>query len=106
MSKDDTQTQPAAQNADQASKKAGVPDPIKLKYPFTNGKGETIDTITFRRGFVKDLKLAQRNAAGNADDVDLWLTVILSKEDIVYEDVERLDLADWADVQACLQGLV
>lgn len=83
-----------------------IPNRVTLKFPITNGVGEKVETITLRRGVLKDLKLAQRNAAGVATDVDTWLVSILAKEQLVFEDVERLDLADWAEVQACLQGLV
>jgi hypothetical protein len=80
--------------------------PVQLKFPITNGLGQKIDTITLRRGVLKDLKQAQRNADGNAGDVDTWLVSILAEEKLVFEDVERLDLADWAEVQARLQGLL
>ncbi len=89
-----------------ASTAAVIPNQVKLKFPITNGLGEKVETITLRRGVLKDLKLAQRNAAGVATDVDTWLVSILAKEQLVFEDVERLDLADWSEVQACLQGLV
>ncbi len=83
-----------------------VPNQVKLQHPITSGLGEKVETITLRRGVLKDLKLAQRNAAGVATDVDTWLVSILATEKLVFEDVERLDLADWAEVQACLQGLI
>ena len=86
--------------------KSPNPDPVPLKFPITNGTGEKVTAITLRRGQLRDLKLAQRNAAGKTEDVDAWLVTILAKEELVFEDVEGLDLADWSDVQACLQGLV
>lgn len=104
MSSKETQDQAPA--APVVATTTAVPNQVKLKYPITNGLGEKVETITLRRGVLKDLKLAQRNAAGVATDVDTWLVSILAKEQLVFEDVERLDLADWSEVQACLQGLV
>ncbi len=83
-----------------------VPNQTILKFPITNGVGEKVTAITLRRGVLKDLKQAQRNAEGVSQDVDTWLVCILAKEQLQFEDVERLDLADWSRVQACLQGLV
>ncbi|KAF0205494.1 MAG: hypothetical protein FD173_937 [Gallionellaceae bacterium] len=99
----------ASQVASEANAKSEaavkIPHQTVLKYPLTNGKGEKVTTITLRRGKLKDLKMAQRNSEGVSEDVDGWLVVILAKEELVFEDVECLDLSDWGDVQACLRGL-
>ena len=74
---------------------------VKLKFSITNGVGEKVETITLRRGVLKDLKLAQRNAAGVATDVDTWLVSILAKEQLVFEDVERVGTGPWGGVPGC-----
>lgn len=83
-----------------------IQNQVTLKYPIKNAAGEDIKTITLRRGTLKDLKAAQRNADGDSNNVDPWLVAILAQESLVFEDVERLDLADWSEVQVCLTGLV
>jgi len=75
---------------------------IELKTPIKTPGGE-VKTITLRRATVRDLKQAQR-AADNPSDVDTWLVSILSEEKLTNEDVESLDLADWAEVQAAFQS--
>jgi hypothetical protein len=75
---------------------------IELKTPIKTTNGE-VKTITLRRATVRDLKQAQR-VADNPSDVDTWLVSILSEEKLTNEDVEGLDLADWAEVQAAFQS--
>jgi hypothetical protein len=75
---------------------------IELKTPIKTPSGE-VKTITLRRATVRDLKQAQR-VADNPSDVDTWLVSILSEEKLTNEDVEGLDLADWAEVQAAFQS--
>jgi hypothetical protein len=83
-----------------------IPNQTILQYPIRTGAGEEITTVTLRRGKLKDLKLAQRNADGVSVDVDPWLVCILAQESLMFEDIEGLDLADWSDIQVCLTGLV
>lgn len=87
-------------------KTEACPKQVALKFPISNGKSEVIKTITLRRGKLKDLKQAQRNADYESVDVDTWLVAILAQEGLTFEDVEGLDLADWAEVQVCLRAIV
>lgn len=89
-----------------AAKPPKIPHQTVLQYPIKNGAGEEIKTITLRRGKLRDLKLAQRNADGVSIDVDPWLVSILAQESLTFEDIEGLDMADWSDIQVCLTGLV
>lgn len=78
---------------------------IRLQFPLSTPNGK-IETITLRRGIVRDLRMAQRAAEGVAADVDLWLVTRLAHESLTFEDVDGLDLADWSEVQARLQSFL
>lgn len=79
--------------------------PIALKYPLTTLNG-VVRTITLRRGQMRDLAIAKRNAEGDDEAVDAWLVAILAQEKLQLEDVQSLDLADWIDVKECLKRLL
>jgi hypothetical protein len=97
---------PATKPVDASTPSAANPKQVKLKFPISDGTGRTVDTITLRRGTLKDLKVAQRNADYESADVDTWLVAILAAEGLTFEAVESLDLADWTEVQVCLRGII
>lgn len=97
---------PQAKSDKEPTQSVNNPKQVVLKFPISDGTGKTVDTITLRRGTLKDLKQAQRNADYESADVDTWLVSILAEEKLTFEAVEMLDLADWTEVQVCLRGIV
>ena len=81
------------------AKKTGVDLSIPLDTP--NGK---VTNISFRRGKAKDMVVAQRIEPEPARR-ELVLMAMLSEQKLTVEDVEELDLADLANVQAAFQRL-
>lgn len=69
---------------------------LKLAYPFTAANGQRIAKLEIRRPKVKDIKAAQRISA-NAADQDIYLFARMCG--ITQEDMEELDMADFARVQ-------
>lgn len=77
---------------------------IELKTPIKTPSGE-VKTITLRRAKVRDLKEVQRLGLSDADQ-ELMLLARLSEEKLTPEDMEELDLADYAEVQRVFRTLV
>lgn len=77
---------------------------IELKTPIKTPNGE-VKTITLRRAKVRDLKEVQRLGLSDADQ-ELMLLARLSEEKLTPEDMEELDLADYAEVQRVFRTLV
>lgn len=77
---------------------------VNLKSPIKTGKGE-LSQITLRRAKVRDLKEVQRMGLPDADQ-ELMMIARLSEEKLTQEDVEELDLADYAEVQRVFRQLV
>jgi uncharacterized protein (DUF885 family) len=76
---------------------------VILAEPLKTPGGE-VKTITFRRGKAKDMMQAQRVEPDGARR-ELVLMSMLTEEKLTPEDLEELDLADLAEVQAVFQTL-
>lgn len=83
--------------------KAVNPLRVDLAMPLKTPAGE-VAAITFRRGKAKDMVAAQRVEADPARR-ELLLMAMLTEEKLTVEDMEELDLADLANVQATFQSL-
>ena len=70
---------------------------MTLRYPIKTAAGE-IKSVTLRRAKVRDLKEAQRGDKNEAEQ-EIALLSILSDEKLTPEDLEELDLADYAQLQ-------
>jgi hypothetical protein len=70
-----------------------------------NTPGGVVSTIHLRRGKARDLVAAQR-VDSDPGRRELALIARLSHEKLTLEDMEELDLADLASVQAAFQGLL
>lgn len=77
---------------------------VPLEVPLKTPNGE-IKTITFRRGQAKDMLAAQRIEPQDSARRELVLMSMLIVETVTPEDLEELDLADMAEVQAAFQLL-
>lgn len=102
---DNTTTTPMAAAVAAATSASGVIylEPVELQYPLQTPNGE-VSTITFRRGKAGDMVRAQRQESDPARR-ELALMAMLTKEGVTLEDMELLDLADLAEVQARFQRL-
>ena len=87
----------ASNTATATATTTGDLQPVVLKTPLQTPTG-TVLQITLRRAKVRDLKEAQRVATTEADQ-ELQLLARLSQEKLTAEDLEELDLADYAQVQ-------
>lgn len=76
---------------------------IQLKHPVKLANGQTLSALTLRRPKVRDLKEAQRLAKSD-EEREMALVALLSEEKLTPEDVEELDLADYAQVQAAFRN--
>ena len=79
------------------------PASVDLAMPLATPNGE-VKTISFRRGKDKDMVAAQRIESDPARR-ELVLMAMLSEQKLTVEDIEELDLADLAIVQAAFQSL-
>ena len=79
------------------------PASAELAIPLATPNGE-VKTISFRRGKAKDMVAAQRIESDPARR-ELVLMAMLSEQKLTVEDIEELDLADLATVQAAFQSL-
>lgn len=77
---------------------------VALETPLNTPSG-VVSTITFRRGKAKDMMNAQRLEPEDAPRRELVLMTMLAEEKLTPEDLEELDLADLAEVQAAFQSL-
>jgi hypothetical protein len=80
-------------------------DKTTLDYPIKTGAGQTISELTLRRPKVSDMKKAQRGSTDPASQ-ELALIASLTEEKLTPEDMEELDLADYAKLQALFRGYV
>ncbi len=78
---------------------------VALDYPLSLPDGRTVEQITLRRGTGKDIMSAQRQEPEDAARRELVLIALLTEEKLVPEDLEALDMADLAAVQAVFQSL-
>jgi uncharacterized protein (DUF58 family) len=76
---------------------------ITLDTPLNTPNG-TVSTITLRRGKAKDMMAAQRAEKDPARG-EILLISMLAQEKVTPEDLEELDMADLAEVQAAFQSL-
>lgn len=76
---------------------------VTLERPLNTPNG-VVSTITFRRGKARDMMAAQR-IEPDAARRELVLMSMLCAEKLTPEDMEELDFADLAEVQAVFQGL-
>jgi hypothetical protein len=89
-----TQTNAATQLQDHLTGKIRVEFPVPYDTP--NGK---LATLTFRRGKVRDQKRAQLAAPGDPMQQEMLLITYLVDEVVTIEDLEELDLGDYAEIQ-------
>ena len=78
---------------------------VTLQYPIKMADGRSVSALTLRRPKVRDLKNAQRNGGGNADQ-EIALLAAITMEHLTPEDMEELDMADYGNVQAVFQKMV
>ena len=76
---------------------------VNLDTPLSTPNG-AISTITLRRGKAKDMMAAQRMEKDPARG-EMLLISMLTQEKVMLEDLEELDMADLAEVQAAFQSL-
>lgn len=75
---------------------------ITLDYPFTNGIGELVETITLRRPKLKEIRVAQAKATDA--EQELYLMTVLSG--MVSEDLDLMDgMCDYRKLQEALQEM-
>ncbi len=77
---------------------------VVLEVPLNTPTGE-VKSITFRRGKARDMIAAQRMEPTDSARRELVLMSLLTEETLTPEDLEELDLADMAEVQAAFQSL-
>ena len=71
---------------------------FELREPITTGDGRTLTSITLRRGKVRDMRQAQRGTE-SSEEYELALIASLTAEKIVPEDLDDMDMDDYADIQ-------
>lgn len=74
---------------------------IELAYPIKNGAGEEIKVLNIRRAKAKDLRRMQQKE--NTADQEFFLIAQLTG--LVPEDIDELDIADYAKVQTALTDM-
>ncbi len=80
---------------------------IELQYPIKTADGREIKTVTLMgRPKVRDLRRAQRENKGDDAAQELALLASLTEEKLTLEDMEELDLADFAKVQEPFHKMV
>jgi hypothetical protein len=77
---------------------------ITLKHPFKAATGE-VKSISLRRPKVRDLKDVQKLGLADAEQ-ELMLLARLTEEKLTPEDLEELDLADYAELQRQFREMV
>lgn len=73
-------------------------DSIDLKIPFTTGAGVSITSVETHRLKVRDLKAIGKQAGG--DEVLLEVLGVARMCNIIPEDLEEMDAADYQKVKA------
>ncbi|MDO8771925.1 MAG: phage tail assembly protein [Burkholderiaceae bacterium] len=76
---------------------------VYLDTPLKTPNGE-VSAITLRRGKAKDMMAAQSREKDAARG-EMLLISMLTQETVTAEDLEELDMADLAEVQAAFQSL-
>lgn len=78
---------------------------VELDYGLTTAAGKTLTSLTLRRPKVRDMKNAQRNGGTDAEH-EIALLAAMSQEQLTPEDIEELDMADYAKVQAMFRRML
>lgn len=71
---------------------------FELSEPLVTGDGRTLTSISLRRGKVRDMRIAQRNAANNGE-YEVNLIASLTVENLTPEDLDNMDMDDYGDIQ-------
>ncbi|MEX3555335.1 MAG: phage tail assembly protein [Burkholderia gladioli] len=79
-------------------------DSITLMYPYTLADGRQLTSVTLRRPTVRDLKLAQRAGDASADH-EIAMIASLAAEKLTPDDLEAMDLADYAEIQVMFRRM-
>ena len=74
---------------------------IELDFPIKDGQGNEIKVLNIRRAKVKDLRRMQQKE--NAAEQEGFLVAQLTG--LVPEDIDELDIADYAKVQQALTDM-
>lgn len=74
---------------------------IELNFPIKDGQGNEIKVLNIRRAKVKDLRRMQQKE--NAAEQEGFLVAQLTG--LVPEDIDELDIADYAKVQQALTDM-
>lgn len=69
---------------------------IKLLFPIRDGEGKEITELNVRRAKVRDIK-RMNELQGSDADKEVYMLALLTG--LVPEDLEDLDIADYANVQ-------
>lgn len=73
-----------------------------LQYPLTTAAGETVNTLVLKRLAVRDLKYVRKISKDPND----WDEMLLSRSvDLLPEDLEQMDLADYMVLQERFQQI-
>jgi len=89
-----TTNQPAAQGAQTAQAASGEYKEYPLEFPLRLGNGSTLTSLHLRRAKYRDVRLAQREAAGDESMLQGILIAKIAQEPLTVEDVDEIDLAD------------
>ena len=87
------QTEQLTANAVQSSTRT-----FFLSEPLTTGDGRVLMQLTLRKGTVKDMRTAQRDASTDID-YELNLFALLTVEKLTPEDLEGMDMDDYGVIQ-------
>ncbi|MEX3614364.1 MAG: phage tail assembly protein [Burkholderia gladioli] len=79
-------------------------DKVVLQYPYDLADGRKLTSVRLRRPTVLDLKLAQRRGDSSADH-EIAMIAGLIEERVTPEDLEAMDLADYAEIQAMFRRM-
>ena len=78
---------------------------IQLQYPIKTPAGE-VGEIELRRPKLKDMKRVQEQYPGNDAAQEIALLAAITAQKLTSEDLEELDLADYAEVQSAFRIMV
>lgn len=76
---------------------------LKLQRPFTTAAGQRIESLSFRRLKVKDLRAAHKKTSDMAEQEFL---LIAQATGLVPEDLDEMDAADFRNVQERFRELL
>lgn len=74
---------------------------FELSESFVTGDGRTLNSISLRKGTVRDMRNAQRGAETNAE-YEVNLITSLTVEKLTPEDLDNMDMNDYGDIQKWL----